>query len=113
MYHTLKTIEGGFFGDGETNSVRRKYACQILTIEGSPTSSDMAELEAIEYEISFFEKNVADTHPHDDNPVVITVRCDNWKIKKVFIDQGCSTDILYWDAFKRLHLDLDDIIAFQ
>lgn len=46
----------------------------------------MGELEAPEVEIAFFEKNDAGIYPHNDDPMVITVRYDTWEIKRVLID---------------------------
>lgn len=40
------------------------------------------------------EKDVACIHPHNSNPIVITVRCDDWEIRRVPVDQGSYADIL-------------------
>lgn len=36
--------------------------------------------------------------------MVINLYIKNWNVKRVLIDQGSSTDILYWDAFQGLML---------
>lgn len=41
------------------------------------------------------------------------MRCDVWEIKRVLVNQGRYADILYSNAFERLHLDLDDLKVFQ
>lgn len=111
--HTLKTITRGFDGDGETSFPQREYARQILTIEDLPIDPKKGETKAPEAEISFSKKDEACVHPHNDDPMVITVRCDDWKIKRVLVDQGSSINILYWDAFDRFYLDPDDLKAFK
>lgn len=45
--------------------------------------------------ITFSEKDAANIHPYNDDPVVITVRCNEWEIKRVLVYQGSSADILY------------------
>lgn len=40
----------------------------------------------MEYEITFLEKDVVGIHPHETNLMVISVRCDDWEIKRVSID---------------------------
>lgn len=63
--------------------------------------------------ISFSGKELTNIHPHNDDPVVITIICDKWEIKRVLVDQGSSTNILYWEAFETIHLDLEDLIPFK
>lgn len=67
----------------------------ILTIEGSPNDYDLGKLEVPEAETSFSEKDAIGIHSHNDDPTVITVKCDNWEIKRLLIDQGITTNILY------------------
>lgn len=62
-------------------------------------------MEAPEVVIVFSEKDVSGIHPHNDDLMVISVKFEEWEIKRVLMDQGSSTNILYWDAFERMHLD--------
>lgn len=76
MYATpLKPSHEDSPGDGETNSTRRKYVRQILTIKGSPTNSDFGNMEALESKIAFFEKDTTRIQTHDNDPIIIIVRC--------------------------------------
>lgn len=68
----------------------------------------MGEKESFEFEIIF-----SGIHPHDNDLMVIILRCDIWEINKELIDQRSSIDILYYDTFGRLILDIDDFKAFQ
>lgn len=51
--------------------------------------------------------------PHDNDPIIISVHCDKWDIKRVLIDAGNSIDILFQDLLERFQLDPDDIQTFQ
>lgn len=44
----------------------------------------------------------ADIHPHNDDPMVMNVRCENLEIKRDVIDQERYVDIQYMDEFERL-----------
>lgn len=112
IHNTLNTIAWGFIGGRDTSSTRRRHICQILTIEGSTISSNLGKMESPESEITFFEKDAPCIHLNDNDHMVITIRCDNWEIKRVLIDQISSADILYLDVFEWLCLDLDNLNAF-
>jgi len=37
---------------------------------------------------------------HEDDPVVIFVITAGWKVQKVLIDQGSSTDVMFWELYQ-------------
>ena len=39
-----------------------------------------------------------------DDPMVISVKIAKCIVKKTFIDQGSSTDILFWNTFKQMDI---------
>ncbi|CAI8583186.1 unnamed protein product [Vicia faba] len=113
--YELRTREATrrFIGDEETSFSRRRYAPQILTINESSTYYNADESEALKFDITFSKKNATSIHPHNNNPMVITIKFDDCEITRVLIDQGRSTNILYWDDLERLCLNLYDLKAFQ
>lgn len=113
MCRTLNIIIEGFIGGGETSFARRRYARQVLNIQDLPKELDEGEPKTPETEIAFSEKGVTGIHPHDENPMVITVTYDEWEIIRGLVDQGSFMYILYWGAFERLHLDPDDVKPFK
>lgn len=50
--------------------------------------------------------------PHEDDPMVIIIATVDYWVKRVLIDQGSSSDILFWETFERLGLDKDQIQPF-
>jgi hypothetical protein len=96
----VNTIAGGFAGGGNFNAARKRYVrkfereSNVVGLVSFPLAPDM----------SFSPKDATDIVPHDDDPLVIQVQILNCDVKRVLIDSGSSTDIMYWDAFKAMQL---------
>ncbi|WJX56883.1 hypothetical protein P8452_42497 [Trifolium repens] len=92
----VNTIAGGFVGGGNSNNARKRYVRKSKRESGVvghisfPPAPDL----------SFSPKDATYIVPHDDDPLVIQVQILNCDVKRVLIDSGSSTDIMYWDAFK-------------
>lgn len=63
--------------------------------------------------VVFSEEDASDVHCHNDDSMVINVKYEEWEIKRVLVNRESSSDILYCDAFERLHLDPKDLKPFQ
>ncbi|GAU33133.1 hypothetical protein TSUD_363340 [Trifolium subterraneum] len=64
-------------------------------------------------EISFNPEDARDILPHNDDPLVIQVQILNCDVKRVLIDSGSSADILYWDAYKAMHLSDEQLNPYS
>jgi len=62
-----------------------------------------------EQSISFSEADFEGVVPHDDDPMVVTLQIFNWDVKRVLIDPSSSAFILYYEAFEKLGLDLEQL----
>jgi hypothetical protein len=63
--------------------------------------------------ISFFEKNRGDVQgPHDD-AIVLSLKINTHRVKRVLIDTGSSADILYLDVFKKLGYNVVNLKKVQ
>ena len=47
-------------------------------------------------------------HPHDD-AIVITLLIADYTTRKVLVDNGSSTDILYYPAFQQMRIGRDQL----
>jgi hypothetical protein len=94
----VNTIAGGFAGGGESSSARRRY---LRRIERETHSTNHVEFPPAP-DLSFSPKDAWGVVPHDDDPLVVQVQILNCDVKRVLIDSGSSTDIMYWDAFKAM-----------
>ena len=63
--------------------------------------------------IIFGETNLEGTsQPHDD-ALVVTSRIDGFLVKRVMIDQGSETEIMYPNLYKRLGLKPKDLSKYD
>lgn len=77
LRHTLKTMARGFTRGRETSFTHKRYAHKILTVEGSPTSPNSGKKITLNSEITFSEKEAIGIHMHDNDPMIIIVRCND------------------------------------
>ncbi|XP_045810471.1 uncharacterized protein LOC123904913 [Trifolium pratense] len=97
---SVNTIAGGFSGGGESSSARKRYVRRAISeiyLIRQPQSLAFPDL-------AFTAKDGLEVAPHDDDPLVIQVQILNCDVKRVLIDSGSSTDIMYWEAFKAMQL---------
>ena len=94
----VRTIAGGFSGDGPTASQRKKYARGVNSIEerlsGEPWESDLV----------FTRGDLRDVVPYDNDPAVISVVTAGRKVHRVLVDQGSSADVMFLSTFNKLRL---------
>ena len=51
--------------------------------------------------------------PQEDDPMVIDIKIRKWDVKRVLIDPGSSTYVMYWEAFQGFTLDIDLLRLFK
>ena len=97
----IKTITGGPFTGGSFKSLKKTYQRQVNSVHMMPPFKQ----KRTDQDMSF---NEADTRgvkqPHND-PLVIMLTIEGFNIKRILVDNGSSTDIIYLPAFQQLKLD--------
>ena len=59
--------------------------------------------------IWFSDRDLEDVElPHND-PLVLTLKLQNFLVQRVLVDPGSSSEILYYDCFKKLKLKDEDL----
>lgn len=109
ILHTLNTNFGGLARGGNQSSSLRRYTRQVMHIFESLLELKVAFMP----EISFSQRDVDRILPHEDDPMVISMQIFEWDIKRVLIDLGSSTNIIYREAFERLQIDLELLWHFK
>ena len=60
--------------------------------------------------LSFLEEDkIETTQPHDD-VLLITLRIGDYDVKRVMMDGGSATEVMYPDLYKGLNLNLEDLL---
>ena len=63
--------------------------------------------------LSFSEEDkIGTTQPHD-NALLITLRIGDYDLKRVMVDDGSATEIMYPDLYKGLKLKLEDLTPYS
>ena len=58
------------------------------------------------------EDKIGTIQPHDD-ALVITLRIGGYNVKRVMVDQGSTTEIMYPDLYKGLNLKAEDLTPYS
>ncbi|XP_057452760.1 uncharacterized protein LOC130744605 [Lotus japonicus] len=99
------SIAGGFSGGRISSKGRKRYVEAVNSVHHAYEG----ECWLNHTPITFSPKDFDHVIPHDNDPIVVTLRVNNYVTKKVFLDQGSSADIIYGDAFERLGLKESDL----
>ena len=83
---------------GCTASQRKKYAREV-EVHGADHTPDV--------DLVFTKADCQDVIPHDNDPVVISLVTAGRRVHRVLVDQGSSTDVMFWSTFNKLQLSLD------
>ncbi|RDX83725.1 hypothetical protein CR513_35327, partial [Mucuna pruriens] len=90
----INTIVGEFVR-GSTSSTRKRYM-RIVNNVHSKVNRVRRKLPLI----TFTDQDFVGTDPKQNDPMIITVEVANFDVKKVLIDQGSLTKILYMSTFR-------------
>ena len=63
--------------------------------------------------LSFSDEDKLGTiQPHDD-ALVVTLRIGGYDVKRVMINQGSATEVMFSDLYKGLSLKLENLMAYS
>ncbi|XP_057443215.1 uncharacterized protein LOC130735133 [Lotus japonicus] len=102
---SCSSIAGGFGGGRLSSKGRKRYVEAVNSVHHAYEG----ECWLNHTPITFSPKDFDHVISHDNDPIVVTLRVNNYVTKKVFLDQGSSADIIYGDAFERLGLKESDL----
>ncbi|XP_068504419.1 uncharacterized protein [Phaseolus vulgaris] len=103
IHGEVNTISGGFSGGGCTASQRRRYA------QGATTAEVLQANLVPDVDLVFTKANLRDVIPHDNDPMVISLVTAGRRVRRVLVDQGSSTDVMFLTTFNRLQLSMNQL----
>lgn len=99
----ILTICGGSAAGGETMTARKRY---VKAVHGSGDVTLAKRSKGATQVITFGEEDLEGVYlPHDD-ALVITALVANREVHMILVDNGSSTDIIFYDAFKKMGIPL-------
>ncbi|KAK3003531.1 hypothetical protein RJ639_018380 [Escallonia herrerae] len=101
---TINTISGGIAAGGSSGKARKAYAREVC-VTSQPPNKKLKTVPAATITFSDDDSKGIKT-PHND-PLVITIKAGNFDVKRVLIDNGSSTEILFHDAFEKMNIPTD------
>ncbi|RDX80344.1 Retrovirus-related Pol polyprotein from transposon 17.6, partial [Mucuna pruriens] len=102
---TILTISGGEESRVEQGDQKRQNAHQSFQVQGILTGANLTPLgeRRREHAITFQEKDRR-WRTVGDEPMVISVVAEDFRVERVLIDQGSLANILYGSTYKRMGL---------
>nr|KYP34074.1 Transposon Ty3-G Gag-Pol polyprotein [Cajanus cajan] len=62
--------------------------------------------------ITFSDADFEGVSPHEDDPIVVSAIVMGYNVKRVLVDQGSSTDIMFWEAFVGMKILTDRLMPY-
>ena len=91
MTRTINVI-AGFAGGGTTKSAHKKHLQEVLSLASKKMKIQKPSPIP---EITFSSSNLEGVIPGHDDPMIISAVMVNAEVKRVFVDQGSSANIIF------------------
>ncbi|WVZ15676.1 hypothetical protein V8G54_013242 [Vigna mungo] len=103
----FNTISGGFAGGGPSSAARKRHVRNLHSVNRAETARRSMP------PITFSDEDFHAPDPNQDDPMVITPVIARYSVGKVLIDQGSSTNILYWKIFQQMDIQDGIVMPFH
>ena len=97
-------------GSNQARAEARKasHQKQVMTAELEPAAKTTWTERP---KIWFTDKDLDGVQLSHNNPLVLTLKLKNFLVQRVLVDPGSSSEILYYDCFKKMRLKEEDLQA--
>ena len=104
----IRMIVGGTAVAGSSKKARKTYLRMVQNVHMTGVVPKTARREG---PIIGFSKEDARRlhHPHDD-AIVVSLRVEEYNVRRVLVDNGSSADILYYPAFQQMRIDRERLV---
>ena len=101
IHGEVHTISGGFSGGGYTASQCKRYARSVNSV------AEQGADDSLDIDLAFTKADLHDVVPHDNDLVVISAVTVGRRVHRVLVNQGSSTDVMFWSTFNKLQQSPD------
>ncbi|KAK3001621.1 hypothetical protein RJ639_020965 [Escallonia herrerae] len=101
---TINTISGGLAVGGSSGKSRKAYTREVCITSQNPSKKQKI---APVPTISFFDEDLKDVKTSHDDPLVITIKAENFEVKRVLVDNGSFAEILFYNTFRKMNILTD------
>ena len=104
----IRMIVGGTAITGSSKKAQKTYLKMVQNVQ---MTSVIPKMPRVDNPIIGFSEEYTRRlhHPHDD-VLVITIRVGDYNTYRVLVDNGSSTNILYYPAFQQIRIDRDHLV---
>ena len=96
-------IVGGTATTSSSRKARKTYLRMVQNVQLTGSVPKIARRESPI--IGFSEEDARRLHHPQDNALVVSVQVGDYNVHRVLVDNGSSTDILYYPAFQQIEID--------
>ena len=97
-----------------TSVSRRKGVLSVVSMESAREDAQPGEKTKCTREpIAFRDDDLEETTQPYDDALMVTARINGFIVKRVLIDQGNGTEMMYPDLFKGLGLKTEDLSKYD
>ncbi|XP_015960106.1 uncharacterized protein LOC107484011 [Arachis duranensis] len=97
----INFISGGYAGGGSSNSARKRSFRAICSVNGPQQEAEMTNQQP---QVTFTRADFNSSIQNLDDPVVVTLQLGDLLVRKVLLDPGSSTDVLFYSTFQKMKL---------
>ncbi|KAL0446371.1 UNVERIFIED_CONTAM: hypothetical protein Slati_1765000 [Sesamum latifolium] len=104
----INTIAGGP-GGGDSRRMRKRNERSVR----EDRHKELVMNVEIEEEITFSSKDLIGNGGSQDDPMIVKLDIANFVVHKVLIDNGSSTDIIFWNVLRQMGLEDSNLSPVQ
>ena len=101
-------IVGGIATIGSSKKARKTYLRMVQNVQLTGSVPKIARREGPI--IGFSEEDTQRLHHLHDDALVVSIQVGDYNMHRVLVDNGSSTDILYYPVFQQMGIDRGQLI---
>jgi len=96
-------IVEGTMASGSSKKARKTYLRMVQNIQLTGFIPKMARVDNLI--VGFSEEDIQHLHHPHDIALIVSIRTEDYNTHRVLVDNGSSTDILYYSAFQQMRIE--------